>query len=46
MEDVDTETARRRNPANYVFGFGRRFVLKLMNYTNCSDTSIKALSWS
>lgn len=24
MEDVDTETARRRNPANYVFGFGRR----------------------
>lgn len=26
MEDADEETMRKRDPKNYVFGFGRRFV--------------------
>lgn len=46
MEPVDAETARRRNPSNYVFGFGRRFVSKSLQYAECPDALIKALSWS
>lgn len=40
MEPVDAETARRRNPGNYVFGFGRRFVLKSLQYAECPDILI------
>ena len=27
MNEVDDETAKRRDPRNYVFGFGRRWVV-------------------
>lgn len=27
LENVDTETERKRDPRNYVFGFGRRYVV-------------------
>lgn len=26
LTEVDADTERKRNPRNYVFGFGRRFV--------------------
>lgn len=42
MEEVDDETRRKRDPRNFVFGFGRRLVLECVFATNAELTSYKS----